>query len=75
METTKQDDEFEDFQALSIKFKISRDSKALNFSFQIQGHLRTFKFCTNPIIIVFNTSSKSTMSGLRNKVSFGAVYE
>ena len=24
------------------------NSKALNFSFQIQGHLKTFKFCTNP---------------------------
>ena len=26
----------------------SRIFKALNFCFQIQGHLRTFKFCTNP---------------------------
>ena len=36
---------FKNFQALFIKFKV------LNFGFQIQEHLRTFKFCTNPIYL------------------------
>ena len=30
-----------------------RNFKALDFSFQIQGHLRTSKFCTNPDISIF----------------------
>ena len=42
-----QQDEFKDFQALFIN---SRTFKALNFCFQTQVHLRTFKFCTNPVI-------------------------
>ena len=36
-------EEFKDIQVLLYKFK------ALNFCFQIQGHSRTFKFCTNPV--------------------------
>jgi hypothetical protein len=33
-----------------VKFKdFSRTFKALNFCFQIHGHSRTFKFCTNPV--------------------------
>ena len=30
------------------KFEDISTFKALNFCFQIQGHSRTFKFCTNP---------------------------
>jgi hypothetical protein len=38
-------EEFKDFQVLLHKFQ---DIQGLDFCFQIQGHSRTFNFCTNP---------------------------
>ena len=38
-------EKLKDFQVLFYKFK---DVQRLQFLFQIQGHSRTFKFCTNP---------------------------
>ena len=41
-------EKFKDFQ---VFFTNSRKFKVLKFYFQIQGHSRTFKFCTNPVIM------------------------
>ena len=46
MNMQNQQEEFKDFQVLLYKFQ---DIQGLEFFFQIQGHSRTFKFCTNPI--------------------------
>jgi hypothetical protein len=43
-------EKFKDFQVLLYKFQ-DIHFKDLNLRFQIQGHSRTFTFCTNPVYI------------------------
>ena len=78
--------ELDEFKVFKHFFINSRTFKALNFCYQTQAHLSTFKFCTNPvykpipllsglqIIILFEKRSGQTfyefLSGNFNRTSF-----